>query len=66
MKCGSDAMQMVVRLTIWPSKLQGAYTDHSALGTPVAAIKLEQRDAICNRCDEGQGYMREGLQPRAT
>jgi len=57
---------MSVRLTIRPNKLQGAHTDHSALGTTVAAVKLEQRDAICNRRDEGQGYMREGLQPQAT
>jgi len=56
----------LIRLTIWPSKLQGASTGHSARGTPVAAIQLAQRDAICNRRAEGQGYMREGLQPRAT
>jgi len=29
-------------------------------------VKLAQRDAIRNRRAEGQGYMREGLQPRAT
>ena len=55
-----------MRLTIRPNKLQGATADHSAFGTPVAAIQLERRDANCNRGDEGQGYMREGLQPRAT
>jgi len=59
-------MLTFVRLTIRPSKLQGAHTDHSARGTPVAAAKVEHRGAICNRRDEGQGYMREGLQPRAT
>ena len=55
-----------MRLTIWPSKLLGAITGHSALGTAVAAVKFKERDANCNRRDEGQNEMREGLQPRAT
>jgi len=56
----------MARANDWPNKLRGAHTDHSALGAPVATVKLEQRDAICNRRDEMQNEMREGLQPRAT
>jgi hypothetical protein len=48
------------------TKLRAAAARQRQRGAAVAAIQLEQRDAICNCRDARASETRKGLQPRAN